>query len=280
MFVTANIEELRKRISSAKANRVSFIPTMGALHKGHLSLVRAARAQSDFVVVSILVNPTQFAPGEDLKSYPRNFKKDRDLLRKESVDLVFNPTVKTIYPDDFSTFVQEQDLSRHLCAKSRPNHFRGVATIVVKLFNIITPDVVYFGQKDYQQAKIIQAVIRDLNFPIKIKILPIVRESSGLALSSRNEYLTARQKNEALILYKALELAKKKIKQGERDSRKIIHSLKRLISSVKSAKIDYLEIVDPESLEKVKTIKGRVLISLAVYLEKVRLIDNTLLNAK
>jgi len=282
MFVSADIEKVRKRIALAKtkANKVGFVPTMGALHKGHLSLVKTARSQCDFLAVSIFVNPIQFAPGEDLKCYPRNFKKDAQLLKKEGVDLVFHPSAKTVYPDNFSSLVREENLSNYLCGRSRRSHFQGVCTVVSKLFNIIQPDVVYFGQKDYQQAKIIQRLIQDLNWPIKIKILPIIRDKNGLALSSRNRYLTSKEGSDALIVYQALKLAKQRLKEGSPAPGEVTRAMKRLISSVKSAKIDYLEIVDAESLKKVKKIKGKILIALAVYIGKTRLIDNIIVNVK
>jgi len=282
MLVTADIAKVRRVVNLAKkrGKTVGFVPTMGALHNGHLSLVKAARRQYSFLVVSIFVNPIQFGPNEDFKRYPRNPKGDNYLLKKEGVDLVFYPKPKTIYPDDFSTFVDEKILSNYLCGALRPGHFRGVCTVVSKLFNIVQPDFVYFGQKDYQQAQIIKHLIKDLNFPIKITILPIVREEDGLALSSRNSYLSSKQRTEAVVINQALKLAKVKIGKGERAANRIVSSMYRLINSVKSAKIDYIAIVDGSSLKKVKKIKGRILIAVCVYIGKVRLIDNIICNVR
>lgn len=280
MLITADIAKVRRIIQQArlKGKKVGFVPTMGALHQGHLSLVKASIRQSDFTVVSIFVNPLQFGPKEDLKKYPRRFKPDRKLLKKEKVDLLFYPSAKDLYPKDFSISVSEGQLSKFLCGISRPGHFKGVCTVVTKLFNIIQPDQAYFGQKDYQQARIIRRLVRDLNFPLEIKVLPTVRESDGLALSSRNQYLNPKQRKDARVIYQALRLAKKDIQNGQRNPARIIKAMRQRLSSVKSLKIDYLEIANAESLNKLKTIKGKVLITLAVYLAKVRLIDNIILN--
>ncbi|MBU2043847.1 MAG: pantoate--beta-alanine ligase [Candidatus Omnitrophica bacterium] len=280
MLITADIAKVRRIIQQArlKGKKVGFVPTMGALHQGHLSLVKASNRQSDFTVVSIFVNPLQFGPKEDLKKYPRRFKPDRKLLKKEKVDLLFYPSAKDLYPKDFSISVSEGQLSKFLCGISRPGHFKGVCTVVTKLFNIIQPDQAYFGQKDCQQARIIRRLVRDLNFPLEIKVLPTVRESDGLALSSRNQYLNPKQRKDARVIYQALRLAKKDIQNGQRNPARIIKAMRQRLSSVKSLKIDYLEIANAESLNKLKTIKGKVLITLAVYLAKVRLIDNIILN--
>ena len=280
MFVTTDVLKTRRAVNLAKkkGKTIGFVPTMGALHRGHLSLIKTARSQCDFLAVSIFVNPIQFGPAEGLEHYPRNFQKDTRLLKKEGVDLVFHPSAKAVYPDNFSSLVGEQDLSNYLCGRSRPGHFQGVCTVVSKLFNIIGPDIVYFGQKDYQQAKIIQRLIQDLNFSIKIKILPIIRDKNGLALSSRNRYLTSQQRRDALLLYQALKLAKKRLSQGQVAPGVITRAMRRLISSVKSANVDYLEIVDAESLKKVKKIKGKILVALAVYVGRTRLIDNIIID--
>ncbi len=281
MIVVTSLEKLKRILNKPKKKeKIGFVPTMGALHCGHLSLIRTARRVCDFVVVSIFVNPIQFGPGEDFKRYPENFRKDQALLKGQGVDLVFYPSVKAIYPDDFSTYVEETSLSRVLCGKSRPGHFPGVCTLVTKLFNIIRPDIACFGQKDYQQALIIKKMIKDLNLSIKIKILPIVREKDGLALSSRNAYLNNQQRKDALALSLALRLAKKLINSGERNPEKIKAGMRDLIISQKSNKIDYLTIANAENLKTVKRIKGKILIALAVYLGKTRLIDNLILNVK
>jgi pantoate--beta-alanine ligase len=280
MIIAHTISKVRQSISKAKRNNkiIGFVPTMGALHQGHLSLVRLARKKTDFVVVSIFVNPLQFAPGEDFSAYPRNFRKDNSLLKKEKINLVFYPTRDSMYSAQFSTYVEEVALNRYLCGVSRPLHFRGVCTIVAKLFNIIQPDISYFGQKDYQQVQIIKAMVRDLNFSTKIVISPIVREKDGLAMSSRNIYLTTNQRKQALCLYRSLELARQLIRKGTTDSKAIIVAMKKYISNKGgSAKIDYINIVDPFSLKNIRAIKTRVLVAVAVRIGKVRLIDNMII---
>ncbi len=256
---------------------IGFVPTMGALHEGHLSLIRQARKDTDIVVVSIFVNPTQFGPKEDLNKYPRPLSKDLALCRKEKVNFVFCPKPQDMYSRDFSTFVNVGGLSEVLCGKSRPGHFRGVATVVTKLFNIVQPDIVYFGEKDAQQAIIIQRMVRDLNIPVKVRVMPTIREKDGLALSSRNAYLTKDERKDALVLSQALNLAKLLIKNGSRDSGRIISRMWHLIKKKKSAKIDYIEIVDPQNLKPLKKISGNCLIALAVWIGKTRLIDNILI---
>jgi pantoate--beta-alanine ligase len=282
MSIVKNISELREIIKKIKRKRkiVGFVPTMGALHLGHLSLIRKAKKEADFVVVSIFVNPTQFGPNEDYKRYPRPFKKDKEILEKEKVDLLFYPSVKTMYSKDFSTYVEEVSLSKVLCGKFRPGHFKGVCTVVAKLFNIVAPNIAYFGQKDYQQARIIKRMVRDLNFPVKIKVLPIVREKDGLALSSRNSYLSLQERKDALCLYKALNKAKELIEKGEREVKLIKREMKKIIKKVKYTKIDYIEIVDADNLREIERIKGKILIALAVWIGKARLIDNFILNVK
>ena len=284
MIVALKIEKVREIVKKAKkkGKLIGFIPTMGALHEGHLSLVRRARKECDFVVVSIFVNPTQFGAGEDLHTYPRDFKKDKNLLKKEGVNLVFYPKVSTMYPKDFSTYVEEVSLSKYLCGKFRPGHFRGVCTVVVKLFNIVTPDIAYFGQKDFQQAQIIKRMVRDLNFPIKIKILPIIREKDGLAMSSRNSYLSPYQRKVAPYLYKSLILAKELILKKRYSPSKIRKEVKKVIKeNIPYAKIDYVEIVSPTTLRRIKKIdKGEILVAVAVYLGKARLIDNILVRVR
>ena len=279
MIVAKSIAKVRKIINKAKKENktIGFVPTMGALHKGHLSLVKKAKKECNFVVVSIFVNPIQFGPKEDYKKYPRTFKEDKKLLLGYA-DLLFFPYVETMYKKDNSTFVEETILSKFLCGASRPGHFKGVCTVVAKLFNIVEPDIAYFGQKDYQQALIIKRMVRDLNFPVKIKVLPIVREKDGLAMSSRNTYLNEKERKEAVCLYKALNLAKNIIKEGERDSKVVIERMKNLILSHSSAKIDYIKITDPYTLEDVEKIEKKVLVALAVFIGTTRLIDNILIN--
>lgn len=256
---------------------IGFIPTMGALHEGHLNLIRAARRENDIVIVSIFVNPLQFGPREDLKIYPRPLKKDLALCRLEKVDYVFCPGLPDIYPKSFSTYIEVKGLSETLCGRSRPGHFRGVTTVVAKLLNIIQPVNLYLGAKDAQQAAIVKRMITDLNIPVKLKVVPIVRDSDGLALSSRNAYLKANEKRDALVLSRALNLSKVLIKNGARDTKRIISRMRSLIRRNESAKIDYLEIVDPDNLRPLDKIINKALVLLAVYIGKTRLIDNILI---
>ena len=226
------------------------------------------------MVVSIFVNPAQFGPGEDFKRYPRNFVADKKICQKVKVDFLFAPRVKEIYPQGYCSYVRVKGLEDKLCGVFRPGYFQGVTTIVHKLFNVVQPDIAYFGQKDFQQAVIIKRMVRDLNIPVKIRVLPIVREKDGLAMSSRNKYLNRQQRKEAPILFQSLQLAKEALKKGERNSAKIISRMKKMIERVPEAKIDYVSIVDPETLEDVRLVKGRVLVALAVRIGKARLIDN------
>ena len=258
--------------------RIGFVPTMGSLHAGHFSLMNQARKENDIVVVSIFVNPTQFSKGEDLKKYPRCVKKDVEFCRKLGVDFVFLPNVKDMYPEGYSTFINVDVLSEVLCGASRPGHFRGVATIVAKLLNIIQPDTLYLGQKDAQQAIIVSKMIKDLNFPVKVKVLPTVRQRDGLALSSRNTFLSKKDQLSAVVLSKALRLAETLISNGQRNSERIISRMKQLIEKDKQARIDYIAIVDQERLQEIKIIKPGSLIALAVKIGKTRLIDNTIIN--
>lgn len=263
------------RKSRLKKNKtVGFVPTMGALHGGHLSLIRRARRDNDIVVVSIFVNPAQFGPKEDFRRYPRPFKRDAFLCRKEGVDFIFYPTASRMYPDGFRTQVNVKELSDCLCGESRPGHFKGVATVVAKLFNIVSPDIAYFGQKDAQQAVIIKRMLSDLNMPIKIKVLPIVREKDGLALSSRNAYLNGKERKDARVLFNSLNLARDLVKRGVRDAAKIIGPMKRLINEKESAKVDYISVVDTHNLKPLKRISAQALVILAVWIGKTRLIDN------
>ena len=264
--LTAKIKRLKMDIG--------FVPTMGALHEGHFSLIRKARKENDLVVVSIFVNPSQFGPNEDFNKYPRVFNYDLKSCIKEKVDAIFYPSVKEMYPEDYKTFVTVSDLGDCLCGKFRPVHFRGVATIVAKLFNIIAPDNAYFGQKDAQQCVIIKRLASDFNFPVVIKILPTIREADGLAMSSRNKYLNLNERNNAVVLFHALNLAKDLIKAGESDAKRIINCMKRLIESLRIAKVEYIDIVDLEDLKPLKSISGKCLIALAVRIGKTRLIDN------
>lgn len=282
MKIAKTIKNAKIQIFKAKTagKIIGFIPTMGALHDGHLSLIRAAKKECDFVVVSIFINPTQFGPKEDFRKYPRVFNSDKKMLQKEKVDLILCPSVSEMYAKNFSTCVEEIFLSRPLCGLTRPGHFRGVCTVVAKLFNIVTADIAYFGQKDYQQACIIKRMAKDLNFSTIVKVCPTVRERDGLAMSSRNVYLNSEERKDALVLSKSLELAKELIKKGEIDAKKITGKIRKYILSRKNAKINYIGIVDAESLQRVKKIRKRTLIALAVYIGKTRLIDNIIVHLK
>jgi pantoate--beta-alanine ligase len=259
-----------------KGHTIGLVPTMGFLHEGHLSLVRMARKKCDYLVVSVFVNPTQFGPSEDLRRYPRNLKRDLRLLRKEGVDLVFNPSVKAMYPEDFRTYVEVHEWSKILCGASRPVHFRGVTTIVLKLLNILKPDMAVFGRKDYQQAIIIKKMVKDLNLNVRILIGRIVREPDGLAMSSRNIYLSKAHRNNAVVLYESLKWLRQAYIKGLRDPKLAENKMAMMIKN-KQGKIDYIAIVDKNTLEPVGKLKKGTLAALAVFFDRTRLIDNTVL---
>ncbi len=261
----------------ADGKTIAFVPTMGYLHEGHLSLLREGRKRADSLVLSIFVNPTQFGPNEDLDAYPQDMDRDLELARKEGVDTVFTPIKESLYGREYQTYVSLEKLPMHLCGKSRPEHFRGVATIVTKLFNIVKPHIAIFGEKDFQQLAVIRQMTKDLNFDINIVGWPTIREPDGLAMSSRNTYLTPEQRPSALSLYKALQNAEKLVKTGEKNAEKIITITKESILSNPGTNIDYVEINDPETLDTVTSIKGPVLMALAVKVGKTRLIDNMVL---
>lgn len=282
MRVIKDINEMRVYALKVKGHgkSIGFVPTMGYLHEGHLSLVEAARKKSDIVVVSIFVNPLQFGPREDFARYPRKLARDKKLLKNFDVDVLFLPEASKMFPREYKTYVEVEGLSKKMCGRSRPAHFRGVTTIVAKLFNIVCPDMAFFGEKDFQQLVIIKRMAKDLNLPVKIMGLPIVREFDGLAMSSRNEYLIPKERKLATVLYRALSLGKEEIEKGERNSNKILLRMRSLIGTVPSIRLDYIVIAEPEKLEEVKKIKGRVLLALAAYVGKARLIDNMLVEAK
>ena len=279
MKVIALVEEMQDEARSLRRDgrRIGLVPTMGYLHGGHLSLIRLAREQSDFVIVSIFVNPTQFAPGEDLDSYPRDFERDEELCREEGVDFVFYPCAEDMYFPDSSVYVVEESLSRGLCGRARPTHFRGVCTVVAKLFNIVQPDLAVFGEKDYQQLAILRRMVRDLNFPLEIVAGPIVRETDGLAISSRNTHLDPDERRQAVCLRRALDLAEHLHAGGERNAERIIEKMRSQLASVPSARIDYIELVDADTLQPVELVSGRTLVALAVFIGDTRLIDNTVI---
>ena len=276
MKVISKIDQMKKYVQKAKkaGKTIGFVPTMGYLHQGHLSLMRRARTENSLLIISIFVNPAQFGEGEDYNEYPRDLRRDKKLARELGTDLIFAPSVRQMYPRGYSTFVQEEKLSKHLCGLSRPAFFRGVTTVVAKLFNIVNPTRAYFGQKDFQQLVIIKRMVKDLNLNVKIISLPLIREKDGLALSSRNSYLNRKERKSSLVLHQSLKKAKKLVESGERDSRKIVNQMKRIIREEKLAKIDYLKICDPQTLEDVEKIEGRTLVALAVWIGKTRLIDN------
>ncbi|UOD34399.1 pantoate--beta-alanine ligase [Deferribacteraceae bacterium V6Fe1] len=276
MIVINKIEDLRKTIKKAKSEgkKIGFVPTMGYLHEGHLSLIKKAKSENNIVVCSIFVNPTQFGPNEDLDKYPRDFERDKSLLEKEDCDIIFYPSVQEMYPNGFFTKVSLSILTDKLCGKSRPGHFDGVATVVTKLLNIVAPDNAYFGLKDYQQLLVIKRVVDDLNIDTNIVGCPIVREEDGLAMSSRNVYLTEEQRMSALSLNKSFALVEELLSKGVKDSNKIKGEVANYIEGFPFTKIDYIEIVDPETLEDIKEINGNFLMALAVFVGKARLIDN------
>jgi pantoate--beta-alanine ligase len=278
MQVAKSIKKAKRIIHTAQRQRktIGFVPTMGALHDGHLSLVRIAGKKTDFVVVSIFVNPTQFEPHEDLHRYPRNLTRDLTLLKREGVDLVFVPSVRTLYPAGFKTRVTVQELSSVLCGKTRPHHFQGVATIVLKLLNIVQPDIAVFGKKDYQQAVIIKRMLKDVNGNTRIVLGPIVREPDGLAMSSRNQYLSRRERTNAVVLYRSLQWAKAARAHGVTDTKKVLAKMRRMIHT-SSDTIDYIQAVDKKTLTPVKKLKKGTLLAVAAYFGATRLIDNTIL---
>lgn len=277
MIVTANIDEIRAVRKQFKDKSWGFVPTMGYLHEGHLSLVRRARQENGRVAASIYVNPTQFAPTEDLSSYPRDLERDLALLAAENVDLVFTPSDEIMYPTNFQTTVNLSKVTKPLEGASRPTHFAGVATVVAKLFNIVQPDRVYFGQKDAQQAVVLQQMVRDLNFGLELIVCPIVREPDGLAMSSRNKYLSSPERKAALVLSQALQLAQTAFVQGERDAGKMRQIMTGHINAEPLARLDYVSAADPETLAELEQIESKALLSMAVFIGKTRLIDNLII---
>ena len=275
----AAMSEVSRKLKEEGA-RIGFVPTMGAFHQGHLSLVRQARRDADKVIVSIFVNPIQFGPKEDFKKYPRGLKGDCKLAKAAGADFIFSPDKDRMFPRRFLTHVEVYGLSDVLCGRFRPGHFRGVATVVAKLFNIVRPDIAYFGRKDAQQATIIKRMVNDLNMPVRLKVMPIVREKDGLAMSSRNAYLNKQEREDSVVLFQALNQGKALIKQGKRNCKDIINKIKAIINKKNTARIDYIEIIDPDCLTPLKAVRGKALIALAVYVGKTRLIDNVLINSQ
>src|SRR3954454_1498568 len=265
------------RAARHAGRRVGFVPTMGALHEGHLSLVRSARAGTDLVAGSIFVNPTQFGPNEDLATYPRTFDRDCEMLERAGVDVVFAPSVEEMYPAGALTWVVVEELSNKLDGRSRPGHFRGVTTVLSKLFHIVEPDRAFFGQKDAAQVAIIRRMVRDLNLPVEIVVCPIVREADGLALSSRNAYLSPEEKQRALVLLRALMRVEELAVAGERDAARLLAAGREEFARESSVRLDYLEIVNPDTLDPVADVSGGALVAVAAYVGTTRLIDNIVL---
>ncbi len=283
MLVFTKIQEMRNWVKERKAGgqEIGFVPTMGYLHDGHLSLVAAARQENQGVVMSIFVNPTQFGPQEDYAAYPRDLARDCRLAEEAGVDVVFAPKVEEMYPDyPPLTVVDVKEITKGLCGASRPGHFTGVATVVTKLFNIVQPDRAYFGQKDYQQVQVIKRMVKDLNIPVEIKTVPIKREEDGLAMSSRNTYLTPEERKEALCLYQTLNLCRELYEKGVTATSELIEAMYARINQEPHAQIDYVAICDAESLVPVKEIRNRVVVALAVKIGKTRLIDNMVLGGE
>ncbi len=279
MITVSSAKEMSQlaRHAHSAGKSIGFVPTMGALHEGHLSLVRAARQQTDIVVCSIFVNPTQFGPNEDLSKYPRNFERDRDMLAGEKTDYIFYPSVEEMYPPGATTWVHVEGLSEKLDGKSRPGHFRGVTTVVSKLFHIVQPDKAFFGQKDAAQVAVIRKMVRDLNFDLEIVVCPIVREPDGLAMSSRNAYLDPTQRKQALVLSRSLKQVQELIESGEINTQALIGAGKQVIASEPGARPDYFEIVNPETLDPVADVSKGALVAVAAYVGNTRLIDNLLI---
>jgi len=269
-------EELNKHRKENKT--IGFVPTMGYLHEGHLSLIRKSAQENDITVVSIFVNPTQFGPNEDFEKYPRDLERDAKLAESAGADYIFNPEVSEMYPEGYLTYCYVKDITKKLCGKSRPTHFEGVTTVCLKLFNIVRPNRAYFGQKDAQQLAVIKRMVKDLDLELEIVPCPIVRDYDNLALSSRNVYLSQEERKEALCLSKSLFEAKRMIDGGERDSAKIKEKMKKIIGASKLAKIDYVEIVDADTLEDNAAIKDNTLIAVAAYFGSTRLIDNIIIH--
>lgn len=274
--VIKTVREVREHVRAWRNEGLSvgLVPTMGFLHEGHRSLIERAVAENDRVVVSVFVNPIQFAPNEDLESYPRNIEADRALCTDAGAAMIFNPEPAEMYPQGFCTAVDMNGLKFELCGKSRPIHFSGVCTVVTKLFNIVGPDRAYFGQKDAQQLAIIRRMVRDLNMPLEVVGCPIVREEDGLAKSSRNTYLNEQERAAALILSKTIFLGQKLVDEGERDAKKLIAAMEANIATEPLARIDYVDVVDAENIERIDRLEGEVLVAMAVHIGKTRLIDN------
>jgi len=282
MRVLKTVAETRPAARALKASgrKLGLVPTMGALHEGHLSLVRLAKKQCDAVAASIFINPKQFGPNEDFAQYPRSFERDRQMLEVEGVDLLFAPTVEEMYPQDSTTFVNAEGISERLDGASRPGHFRGVTTVVSKLFHIVEPDRAFFGQKDAAQVAIVKRMVRDLDLPVEIVVGPIVREADGLAMSSRNAYLDASQRKQALVLFRALRAVEAQVDKRETNTNRLVNVAKQTFAEEPGARVDYIAVVDPDTLSPVDDVSKGALIAVAAYVGRTRLIDNVVIPAK
>lgn len=280
--VIESVSEMREFVKQVKLQnkRVGFVPTMGALHEGHLTLMREAQSVSDIVVASIFVNPTQFGPNEDYDAYPRTWQEDITACQRAGVDVVFRPRVADMYPDGWGTWISVEQVTEKLCGQTRPGHFRGVATVVTKLFNIVQPDKAFFGQKDAQQVVVLMKMVRDLNMNVEIVMVPIVRDEDGLAKSSRNTYLTADQRTAALILSRSLAFAQQLVRQGQSDVDFIRNEVQGKIGAEPLANVEYVQIYSFPELQEVRTVSGKLLLAVAVKFGATRLIDNIILEAK
>ena len=276
MEIITTVAEMKARVAAWKAEglTIGLTPTMGALHEGHISLMEAARSACDRVVTSVFVNPLQFGPDEDYDNYPRDLERDAGIAESKGVDVIFHPSVEEMYPENYNTYVVMETLTDTLCGASRPGHFRGVCTVVNKLFNIVQPDKAFFGQKDAQQLAIIMRMVSDLNMNLEVVGCPIVREADGLAKSSRNTYLSEEERKAAVILHKGLVKGEEMVSAGEKDVKKVLDAITEIIESEPLARIDYVEAVYFDNIETIDTIEGSVLVAVAVYIGKTRLIDN------
>jgi len=282
MRIVKTVKQLRQILNKVRRGpqKIGFVPTMGYFHEGHLSLVRRSRKECGFTVVSIYVNPKQFAPQEDLSRYPRNIKRDAAMLEKENVDILFIPSDNVVYPNGYLTYIDVEKITKTLCGAFRPGHFKGVATVVAKLLNMVRPDVMYLGQKDAQQVKVLSQMVADLDFPVRIRVLATARERDGLAMSSRNVNLSPQERAQAPVLYRALKQAAVQVHKGERSASKITGIIHKMISRQSVGKIQYVACVDADTLEPLKILKGKVLIALAVFFNRTRLIDNVIVPIK
>jgi len=282
MRIVKTIKQLRQILDEyrRKGQKIGFVPTMGYFHDGHLSLMRQAKKECGICVVSIYVNPKQFGPKEDLSRYPRDIARDATMIQKENVDILFIPSDNDVYQNCYLTYIDVERISNSLCGAYRPAHFKGVATVVAKLLNMVQPDVMFLGQKDAQQVVVLKQMVMDLNFPVSVRVVPTSREKDGLAMSSRNVHLSSQERAEAPVLYKSLKFALTQIKSGESSATKIIAIIQKIITQQSSGKIQYVACVDANTLEPLKTLKGKVLIALAVYFGRTRLIDNVIVLIK